>query len=142
MILEGFWGCLIGLKNLVLSTFAKHDPLIIKTSGGFIIGGGLDIRRKGLRGTIRGYEGALTTIGPIWPSWGVEAPLGRLICKVAFQLKWASAEGVKERVVYVRIFLRRVPAFFRLCSSPYWQLPSCNGPSFSSPKVGWHMPGL
>ena len=35
-----FCGCLIGLKNFVLSTFAKNVPLIIKTSGGLLFGGG------------------------------------------------------------------------------------------------------
>ena len=41
LVLEGFCGCLIGLKNFVLSTFARNVPLRIKTSGGlFSFGGG------------------------------------------------------------------------------------------------------
>ena len=51
-MLEGFCGCFIGLKNFVLSTFAKNDPVIIKTWAGLLFGGGeggsFSIRGKGL----------------------------------------------------------------------------------------------
>ena len=42
--------CLIGLEIFVLSTFAKNDPLTIKTSGVYYLAGGtvFFIRGKGL----------------------------------------------------------------------------------------------
>ena len=42
--------------NFVLSTFAKNDPLIIKTSGGVIIWGDPFYQGEGISGTVIGHK--------------------------------------------------------------------------------------
>ena len=79
MILRCFL-CLIGLEIFVLSTFAKNDPLIIKTSGRFVIWGGTVflIRGKGL------YEYALNlSYVPLGSRQGVTVQVGHY--KLGFQ---------------------------------------------------------